>query len=98
RNQYRFYEPSMQEDVMRRLVLESEMRQGLAAGQFVVFYQPIFEARTQSITGVEALLRWCHPTRGMVSPAEFIPVAEESGLIVQLTRFVLECSCDQAAR
>jgi diguanylate cyclase (GGDEF)-like protein len=88
RNQCRFYEPSMQEDVMRRLVLESEMRQGLAAGQFVVFYQPIFEARTQSITGVEALLRWRHPTRGMVSPAEFIPVAEESGLIVQLTRFV----------
>jgi diguanylate cyclase (GGDEF)-like protein len=98
RNQYQFYEPSMQEDVMRRLVLESEMRQGLEAGQFVVFYQPIFEVRTQSITGVEALLRWHHPTRGMVSPAEFIPIAEESGLIVQLTRFVLERSCDQAAR
>ena len=97
RNQYRYYESSMQEDVMRRLVLESEMRQGLEAGQFVVFYQPIIEARTRAVTGAEALLRWRHPTRGMLSPAEFIPIAEESGLIVQLTRFVLERACDQTA-
>jgi diguanylate cyclase (GGDEF)-like protein len=98
RNQYQYYEPSMQEDVMRRLVLESDMRQGLELGQFVIFYQPIFAARSRSITGVEALLRWRHPSRGLVSPAEFIPIAEESGLIVQLTRFVLEGACEQAAR
>jgi diguanylate cyclase (GGDEF)-like protein len=97
RNRYQYYEPSMQKDVMRRLILESDMRRGLEMEQFVVFYQPIFDAHTRSITGVEALLRWRHPTRGMLSPAEFIPIAEESGLIVQLTRFVLERSCADAA-
>jgi diguanylate cyclase (GGDEF)-like protein len=96
RNRYQYYEPSMQEDVMRRLVLESDMRRGLEGEQFVVFYQPIFDAHTRSITGAEALLRWRHPTRGMLSPAEFIPIAEESGLIVHLTQFVLERSCADA--
>ncbi len=98
RNQYQYYEPSMQEDVMRRLVLESEMRQGLESGQFSVFYQPIVDACTRNITGAEALVRWHHPTRGMLSPAQFIPIAEESGLIVPMTRFVLERACDQMAR
>src|SRR5262249_37968949 len=97
RNRYQYYEPSMQEDVMRRLVLESDMRRGLESEQFVVFYQPIFDAHTRDITGAEALLRWRHPTRGMLSPAEFIPIAEESGLIVPLTQFVLERSCADAA-
>jgi diguanylate cyclase (GGDEF)-like protein len=98
RNQYQYYEPSMQEDVMRRLVLESEMRHGLEAGQFAVFFQPIVDARTGEITGAEALVRWHHPARGLLSPAQFVSIAEESGLIVPLTRFVLERACDQTAR
>jgi len=73
------------------------LERALDERQFVVFYQPIFDAHTRDITGAEALLRWRHPTRGMLSPAEFIPIAEESGLIVPLTQFVLERSCADAA-
>jgi diguanylate cyclase (GGDEF)-like protein len=97
RNQYQFYEQSMHATAMRRLAIENEMRQGIEQEQFEVFYQPMMDARAGRIVGAEALLRWHHPSRGLVSPAEFIPVAEESGLIVPLTEYVLNRACRQIA-
>lgn len=97
RNQCQFYEESMHATAMRRLAIENEMRQGIEQDQFEVFYQPMMDARAGRIVGVEALLRWRHPSRGLVSPAEFIPVAEESGLIVPLTEYVLNRACRQIA-
>jgi EAL domain-containing protein (putative c-di-GMP-specific phosphodiesterase class I) len=82
---------------MRRLAIESEMRQAIEQEQFEVFYQPMMDPRAERIVGVEALLRWHHPRRGLVSPGEFIPVAEESGLIVPLTEYVLSRACRQIA-
>ncbi|HWS14261.1 MAG TPA: EAL domain-containing protein [Rhodocyclaceae bacterium] len=97
RNQYQFYEESMHATAMRRLAIESEMRQAIEQEQFEVFYQPMMDPRAGRIVGVEALLRWHHPRRGLVSPGEFIPVAEESGLIVPLTEYVLNRACRQIA-
>ncbi len=97
RNQYQFYEESMHATAMRRLAIESEMRQAIEQEQFEVFYQPMMDPLADRIVGVEALLRWHHPRRGLVSPGEFIPVAEESGLIVPLTEYVLNRACRQIA-
>lgn len=78
------------------LTMEGEMRRGLPAGEFHLHYQPVVSLRDGRIRGVEALLRWNHPTRGVVSPVDFIPVAEDSGFIVELGRWVLEEACRQA--
>ncbi|WP_275410837.1 putative bifunctional diguanylate cyclase/phosphodiesterase [Paractinoplanes rishiriensis] len=77
--------------------LGAELRRGLDDGEFRVVYQPLVDLNRNLVTGVEALVRWAHPTRGMVSPADFIPVAERTGLIVPLGRFVLRETCRQAA-
>ncbi len=91
---YRVFEPSMH--VSRPDVsLDVELRRGLANGQFVVHYQPIASLETGKITGVEALVRWKHPERGLVPPAEFIPAAEASGAIVDIGNFVLRQACPQ---
>jgi EAL domain-containing protein (putative c-di-GMP-specific phosphodiesterase class I) len=94
RNTLLFFEPDMQSTIMLRGELEAELRQGLRDGQFILCYQAQV-GETGSVTGAEALLRWQHPMRGMVSPATFIHVAELTGLIVPLGRWVLETACEQ---
>ena len=94
RNALRFYDPQMQAAVTRRAELEADIRQGILYGQFALYYQAQVDASAH-IVGAEALLRWRHPVRGMVSPAEFIPVAEESGQILTLGSWILEAACAQ---
>ena len=98
RNTYQFFTEKMNHSVMRRISLESEMRQGLSLNQFFLHYQPQFDITTGQLVGVEALLRWQHPTLGEVSPNEFIPVAEDCGFIVELGHFVMRTACAQASQ
>lgn len=93
RGVYRFFEPEMDEKARARRLLELELRAALTREEFEVFYQPIIDIKTGKPASYEALLRWRHPQRGMVSPAEFIPVAEEMGLIVDIGNWVLRKAC-----
>ncbi len=94
RNNLRFFDPKMQAEVSARAALETDMRTGLEQHQFELHYQPQIDAHGD-VTGAECLLRWRHPQRGMVSPAEFIPLAEDTGLILPLGQWVLETGCRQ---
>ena len=96
RRTYRFFEPEMDARVRARRILEMDLRQAISDGAFEVHYQPCVSLRDNKITGCEALLRWRHSERGMISPAEFIPVAEETGLINQLGEWVLTTACAEA--
>ena len=96
RSNYRLYDPAMNEEVHARKALEQDIRQALEQGDFFLNYQPQIDIASGRITGVEALVRWKHPERGMVSPAEFIPVAEQARLISRLTDGVLREACEQA--
>jgi EAL domain-containing protein (putative c-di-GMP-specific phosphodiesterase class I) len=97
RNALRFFDPTMQASVLQRADLEQELREALRQGQMVLFYQAQVD-ESGSVLGAEALLRWRHPSRGLVGPADFIPMAEQTGLIVTLGQWVLEQACAQLAR
>jgi diguanylate cyclase (GGDEF)-like protein/PAS domain S-box-containing protein len=97
RRTYRFFEPSMDIRAKARLTMERDLRQTLIDGGFELHYQPLVDLGSNEVTGCEALLRWRHPERGMVSPAEFVPVAEDTGLIGPLGEWVLTTACTEAA-
>ena len=97
KGRYALYEPSMQEGLLERLALKADLQRAVVAEEFDVHYQPIVALQSSGIAGVEALLRWRHPERGLVVPAEFIGVAEETGLILPLGRLVLNRACEQVA-
>ena len=95
RNDFQFFAPEMKARASEKLFIESDLRKGLEHGQFTLHYQPQVDIRTGHIVGAEALIRWKHPETGMISPAKFIPVAEESGLIIPLGEWVLNEACRQ---
>jgi diguanylate cyclase (GGDEF)-like protein len=95
-NAFRHFKPEMHETVVKQLALRADLKAAIAANELTLAYQPIFELETDEITGYEALLRWEHAVRGSLSPATFIPVAEDSGLIVPLGRWVLQRACEDA--
>ena len=94
RNTFRFFDPEMQAAVAQRAELEVDLRHGLERGQLVLHYQTVVSHQGR-VTGVEALVRWLHPERGLVSPTDFIPVAEQTGLILAIGQWVLRTACEQ---
>ncbi len=95
RNTFRLYSPTMNSEAMGRMRLDQQLRRAVDAGQFAMVYQPIADTATGAVIGAEALVRWNHPERGLLSPAEFIAMTEESGLIVRLGEWILRTVCAQ---
>lgn len=98
KNNYQFYVAEMTAKATERLSLETDLRSALERGEFSLHYQPIADCASGRILGMEALLRWKHPTRGMISPATFIPLAEETGYIIPVGEWVLRTACEQCRR
>ena len=98
KNRYVVFESGMQHAVQRRIELEMDLHDALPNDEFFLVYQPTFSLRDMSPTGVEALLRWKHPTRGVVQPNDFIPLLEDTGLIIEVGKWVLEEACRQGAK
>ncbi|XPV74787.1 MAG: EAL domain-containing protein [Desulfovibrio sp.] len=98
RNRFFFYDPSMHERAMELMTIETDLRRAVRNGEFVVYMQPIIDLKTLRLQGFESLVRWVHPEKGMISPDSFIPLAEETGIIVDIDDFVLRESCRQYAR
>jgi predicted signal transduction protein with EAL and GGDEF domain len=97
RGTYRFFEATMDAELRDRRILEHDLRHAIARSELSLVYQPQTDIKTYEITGFEALLRWQHPTRGAIPPAVFIPVAEDSGAILQIGEWVLRAACTEAA-
>ena len=95
---FRFFAPEMHEAARERQLMESDLRVAMEKGQFRVVFQPCVDSETEAVTGFEALVRWDHPEHGPVSPAEFIPIAEEIGLINEIGEWVLRTACAEAAK
>jgi len=98
RNRFECFEPAMQTELAARHELHGELRHALHGGQLVVHYQPLLDLETQTIESFEALVRWEHPARGLLPPDQFIPIAEELGLIVDIGRYVLQTACRDTVR
>ena len=97
RGTFRFFERHMDARMQARRLLELDLRTAIAEERFELFYQPLINIQAGGVVSFEALLRWHHPTRGLVSPADFIPLAEETGLIIELGRWVIDTACRDAA-
>ncbi|MDW8284445.1 MAG: EAL domain-containing protein, partial [Myxococcales bacterium] len=98
RNDYRFFDSGLNQHLTGRMALESDLRRGLQRGEFELYYQPKVDVGSGAVVGLEALMRWHHPQRGLVLPEEFIPIAEDSGLILPLSAWALEMVLRQARR
>ncbi len=97
KSRYAVFEPEMHTAIVERLDLEVDLKRAIAHEELVLSYQPIYRLAPREIAGLEALVRWQHPTRGLVTPDRFVPLAEESGLVAELGRWVLRAACHQAA-
>ena len=98
RNNYQYYNSKMTELAFERVVMETSLRTAIDKEEFVVYYQPQVDGATNKLIGMEALVRWQHPTMGLVSPAKFIPLAESTGLILQIDKFVMKTAMTQVAQ
>jgi diguanylate cyclase (GGDEF)-like protein len=98
RSGFSFFEPEMDAKMHERRTLEIDLRKAIAVGEFELFYQPLMNLETDTFSGFEALLRWNHPTKGLISPTSFIPLAEDTGLIIPLGEWVLRQACSEAAK
>ena len=98
RNNFQFYSADMTTQAFERVVMESSLKVAIKEEQFVVYFQPQYNAISKTITGMEALVRWQHPQIGLVLPAKFLPIAEESGLIVEIDRIVMKKAMQQFSK
>jgi predicted signal transduction protein with EAL and GGDEF domain len=97
RNGYRFFDPEMSLAASARHELETELRHAIQKDELELFYQPIIDTKTRAICGAEALIRWRHPTKGLILPDQFIPLAEETGMITQIGEWLMQVACTDAA-
>lgn len=97
RGKYQVFDIEMRDQAMKRMTLERDLRVAIAQQEFIPYYQPIVDLALNRLIGFEALIRWQHPTRGFISPADFIPVAEETGLIMPISQWMLRAACQQVA-